>query len=430
MTTTRRSFLQASSTALAGAAILPLASAVHASGSDEIKVGLIGCGGRGSGAAANALKAGPGIKLWAMGDMFPDRLESSRKGLTEELPDRVAVTDERCFTGFDAYKQVLASGVDLVVLATPPGFRPLHIEAAVAAGKHIFAEKPVAVDAPGVRRVEAAAKEAKAKGLALMSGFCWRYHKGVREAMQRIHDGLIGDLAAIQCSYNTGFLWVNRRQPAWSDMEYQLRNWMYFTWLSGDHNVEQHVHNLDKVAWALHNQYPVKAVGLGGRQVRTGPESGHIFDHHAVVYEYANGLKCFSYCRQQAGCANDVSDHFFGSKGKAQISGINGTSRFVGPEGSKLWDYPQSQARRDTDMYQQEHNELIASIRSGSPINDGDFMAKSTLMAIMGRMATYTGQAISWEMAMNSKEDLFPAAQEFGSLPTPAVAIPGQTKFS
>jgi predicted dehydrogenase len=425
MTASRRTFLKSTA---ASAALLATLPAVHAAGSDELKVGLVGCGGRGTGAAENAIRAGAGIKLWAMGDMFQDRLDSSRKTLQGANPDRVAVADDRCFVGFDAYQGVLASGIDVVVLATPPGFRPLHIDAAIAAGKHIFAEKPLAVDAPGVRRVQAAAAVAKEKNLALMSGFCWRYHKGVREAVARINEGLIGDVLAMQCSYNTGYLWVHPRQPGWNDMEYQLRNWMYFTWLSGDHNVEQHVHNLDKAAWIL-NQYPIRAVGLGGRQVRTGPEYGHIFDHHAVVYEFEKGMKCFSYCRQQKGCANDVSDDVIGAKGHAKISGINGTSVFTDHDGKTIWEYSQGKTRRDVDMYQQEHNDLFTSIRAGKPINDGDFMAKSTLMAIMGRMATYTGKNISWEMAWNSKEDLSPPKYEFGDLPAPPVAMPGQTKF-
>lgn len=419
----RRVFLQA--TALVGSTLFA-APAVHAGGSDELKVGLIGCGGRGSGAAVNAVRAGPGIKLWAMGDMFSDRLESHRQSLMKEIGDRMDVPNSRCFVGFDAYKQVIAADVDVVVLATPPGFRPLHLEAAVEAGKHVFCEKPVAVDGPGVRRVMETAKKAKQKGLSLVSGFCWRYDLGMQETMKRLADGAIGSITAMQCSYNTGMLWMNKRQPQWSDMEWQLRNWLYFTWLSGDHNVEQHIHSLDKMAWAMGDQYPVKAVGLGGRQARTSPDYGHIFDHHAVVYEFANGVRCFSYCRQQAACANDITDHYFGTKGTAMTHGANGTAWI---KGESPWQYNLAMARKAIDKYQFEHNVLFKSIREKSAHNDGEWMAKSTLMGIMGRMATYTGQAITWEMAMNSKEDLTPAKMEMGSMPVAPVAIPGQTKF-
>ena len=297
----RRDFLKSSATAAAGAALatgLAGHSNVHAAGSDVIRVGLIGCGsprgGRGRGAAQNCVTAAPGVKLVAMGDLFRDHLEFTRKDLSKLGHDKIDVPDDRCFVGFDAYEQVLnCKDVDLVILATPPGFRPLHIQAAVAAGKHIFAEKPVAVDAPGVRAVMQACEEAKKKNLSIVSGLCWRYDAGMREAMQRVHDGAVGDLVALQCTYNTGRLWMVRRQPEWSDMEWQIRNWLYFTWLSGDHNVEQHIHSLDKMAWVMRDECPVKASGIGGRQVRTAPEYGYIFDHHCVVYEYANGLRLF-----------------------------------------------------------------------------------------------------------------------------------------
>lgn len=420
----RRTFLQAS--AIAGGSLLALAPAVHAAGSDELKVGLIGCGGRGSGAAVNAVRAGPGIKLWAMGDMFADRLEAHRQSLQKEIGDRMDVPESRCFLGFNAYRHVIDSGVDVVCLATPPGFRPLHLEAAVEAGKHVFCEKPMAVDAPGVRQVLATSAKAKDKGLSIVSGFCWRYDQGMRETFQRLADGAIGRITAMQCSYNTGMLWMHKRRPEWSDMEWQLRNWLYFTWLSGDHNVEQHIHSLDKMAWAMGDQYPVKAVGLGGRQARTSPDYGHIFDHHAVVYEFANGVRCYSYCRQQPGCANDVTDFYFGSQGTAMTHGANGTAWI---KGESSWQYTPAMSRRAIDKYQFEHNVLFKSIRDRQAHNDGESMAKSTLMGILGRMATYTGQSITWEMALNSKEDLTPPKMEMGSLPTPPVAIPGQTKF-
>jgi len=429
----RREFLKSSATAVAGAALatnLAAVAHVHAAGSDVIRVGLIGCGsrrgGRGRGAASDCVHGGPNVKLVAMGDVFADHLQYTRTYLSKLGRDKVDVADDHCFVGFDAYEKVLnCKDVDLVILASPPGFRPLHIQAAVAAGKHIFAEKPVAVDAPGVRAVLQACEEAKKKNLSLVSGLCWRYDTPMRETMQRVHDGAIGEIVGLQCTYNTGGLWKVPRQPEWSDMEWQLRNWLYFTWLSGDHNVEQHIHSLDKMAWAMRDEYPVKASGIGGRQVRTGPEYGHIFDHHSVVYEYANGVKLFSACRQQDGCAKDVSDQIVGSKGVCDIDTFKVAS-IRGPKaGSTTW----KSHKLGGEMYQNEHKELIASIRSGKPIHNGDYMTKSTLMAIMGRMATYTGKIITWEMALHSKEDLRPPRYEFGPLAVAPVAMPGITKF-
>jgi predicted dehydrogenase len=243
--------------------------------------------------------------------------------------------------------------------------------------------------------------------------------------MERVHDGAIGEIVAMQTTYNTGGLWSVPRTPDMSDMEWQLRNWLYFTWLSGDHNVEQHIHSLDKIAWAMKDEYPVKAVGLGGRQVRTGPEFGHIFDHHSVVYEYANGVKLFSNCRQQDGCAKEVTDYLYGTKGTCDVMKHSISSDGAGKK--IVWRHKSD--GKEPGMYQSEHNELIASIRAGKPINNGDYMTKSTMMAIMGRMATYTGQMITWDKAWNSKESLMPSSLEMGPLATPPVAKPGQTKF-
>jgi predicted dehydrogenase len=400
---------------------------VHAGGSDIIRVGLIGCGsprgGRGRGAAENCVHAGPGVKLVAMADVFKDHLEYTRHYLSKFGPEKVDVADDHCFVGFDAHQRLLeCKDVDLVLLTAPPGFRPLHLQAAVAAGKHIFAEKPVAVDGPGVRSVMKSCEEAKGKNLALVSGLCYRYELSRREGFRRVHDGAIGDIVALHCTYLTGGLWKVPRQPAWSDMEWQLRNWLYFTWLSGDHIVEQHIHSLDVAAWAMRDEYPAKAIGCGGRQARTSPDYGHIFDHHSVVYEYANGVKLFSSCRQQNGCGKDVSDHVLGSQGTYDV--MRHTIK-----GKQPWRYQPAKNAPAPDMYQNEHIELIAGIRSGRPIHNGDYMTKSTLMAIMGRMATYTGQVITWDQALNSQEDLTPARYEFGSLPVPPVAVPGVTKF-
>jgi predicted dehydrogenase len=431
---TRRDFLAGAVVAAAGVTLTSLTPAVHAGGSDVLRIGLIGCGSRGTGAAEQALRADKNNKLVAMGDMFPDKLKKSLTQLkgTSAIADRIDVKPAYCFTGFDAYKSVIEVS-DVVLLTTPPHFRPLHLQAAVAAGKHVFAEKPCAVDAPGVRVVLHACEEAKKKNLAVVAGLCWRYHHGMRETMKRVHDGTIGAITALQCTYNTGGLWsVNRvSHPEWTDMEWQLRNWLYFTWLSGDFNVEQHIHSIDKMAWAMQNEYPIRAVGSGGRQVRTDPLYGNIFDHHTVVYEYASGVKLFSACRQQVGCAHDVSDHIMGSKATCHIEASSSPARGIIADGKNtLWKSVASgrKAPRD-DMYQNEHDELFASIRSGKPINNGEWMAKSTLMAIMGRMATYTGQDITWDKALASKEDLTPPAYVFGSLPVAPVARPGVTKF-
>lgn len=405
-------------------AALNLPAVVHAAGEGSLRVGLVGCGGRGTGAAHQALLADKNVKLVAMADAFPDKIESSLATLMgdPELKQKINVAKERKFTGFNCYKDMLASGIDVILLASPPHFRPAQIEAAVAAGKHIFAEKPIAVDAPGVRRVQAASEQAKQKGLSLVSGLCYRYQRAKRETMKRVHDGAVGNIVALHTSYDTGTLWSRARTAQMSDMEWQMRNWLYFTWLSGDFIVEQHIHSLDKMAWAMHDEPPVSAVSLGGRQVRTDPLFGHIYDHFATVYEYKNGVKLFSYCRQMAKCHNDVSDHILGSKGTCDVQ------RHI-IRGEKPWAHRAAEGEAD-DMYQNEHNELFASIRDGKPINNGDYMCKSTLMAIMGRMAAYTGQLITWDKALASTEDLTPAKYEFGPLPVAPVALPGVTQFS
>jgi myo-inositol 2-dehydrogenase/D-chiro-inositol 1-dehydrogenase len=417
----RRQFLKQSGTVFAAGAAasqLVFPGGVHAAGSGTLKVGLIGCGGRGTGAASNALKADTNVKLVAMGDAFPDRLQTSLENLEKVAKGKVDVAQEKRFTGFDAYKQVIASGVDVVILATPPHFRPMHLKAAVDAGVHVFCEKPVAVDAPGVRSVLATVEEAKQKNLSIVSGLCWRYDHGVRETMKRVLDGAIGEIVTIQENYNTSGLWNHGRKPEWSDMEWQLRNWLYFTWLSGDFNTEQHVHSLDKGSWAMLDSPPLRATGLGGRQVRVEEDYGNIFDHFAVVYEYESGAKMFSFCRQQNGCSNDTSDYFIGTKGRANI--LKNTI-----EGETSWKFEGSKP----SMYQVEHDELFASIRSGEAINNGHYMAVSTMLAILGRMASYTGKTITWKDAINSQEDLSPPSYEFGPLPVPPVAKPGITQF-
>lgn len=428
----RREFVKASAAAAAaGFAInAQLARTAHAAGDDTLKVGLIGCGGRGRGAAIQALKADPNTRLVALGDAFADQIESSvnlLKKADEETADRVDVPPERCFVGFDAFQQVIDCGVDVVLLAAPPHFRPQHLEACIAAGKHVFAEKPVAVDAPGIRRVLAACETAKQKNLAVVSGLCWRYDARARASIEQVHDGAVGKIVAMHSSYNSsrpGKEWPMRREANWSDMEWQLRNWYWFTWLSGDHIVEQAVHSMDKAAWAVKDEPPVSAVSLGGLQARPEQPTGTIYDHHAVVYEHASGMKHFHNCRQQPGCANDVSTEIVGVKGVCDVE--KGVIR--NHDGNVLWKYSGPKGRQ---MHQAEHDELFASLRAGKPINNGEYMAKSTLLAILGRMASYTGQKITWEEALNSKEDLSPPQYAWDAkLEVPPIAVPGVTTFS
>jgi predicted dehydrogenase len=423
MQSTRRTFLSTMSAAAVGASVagsLGVARSAYAAGNDTIKIGLVGCGGRGSGAAADALGADKNIALVAMGDAFADRITRSLEGIKKAAGDKVQVTPERCFAGFDAYQKVIDSGVDVVLLCTPPHFRPQHLKAAVEANKHVFCEKPVAVDAPGVRSVLETCELAKQKNLSLVSGLCYRYDLRKRELMKRVHDGAIGDIQSIHSTYLTGTLWHHGRKSEWSDMEWQVRNWLYFTWLSGDHNVEQHIHSLDKAAWAMNDEPPAACIGVGGREVRVQPQWGNIYDHFAITYEYKNGTKLYSYCRQMAGCENDVNDELVGTKGRAQVMQHSVAA------GDDRWRY----RGRAPDMYQQEHNELFASIRSGQPINNGKYMCQSTMMAIMGRMAAYTGQRVTWEQAMGSQEKLGPDRYEWGPAPEPVVAVPGVTKLA
>jgi predicted dehydrogenase len=314
-----------------------------------------------------------------------------------------------------------AKEVNYIILATPPGFRPIHLKAAVASGKNIFTEKPVAVDGSGIRSVLETYEQAKAKNLAIAAGTQRRHQTGYLETMKLIHDGAIGDIVAARCYWNQGGLWKKDRQASWSDLEWQLRNWLYFTWLSGDHIVEQHVHNLDVVNWAM-KAHPMSATGMGGRQSRTSPEYGHIFDHFAIDYEYENGTHLMSMCRQVVGADGNVSEALVGTKGKCQVNRYQIT-------GEKPWRLAREKGD-DPDPYVQEHTDLIASIRSGKPINELKNVAESTLTAIMGRMSAYTGKVVTWEQALNSQESLMPAKLDWGPIAVPAIAIPGQTGLS
>ncbi len=412
--TSRREFIKVSALGAAAAAVAVSPVQLFAAGQDTLKVGLIGCGGRGTGAASNCVESSDGIQIWAMGDLFGDRLQGSRNNL-KNLGDGYAVTDERCFTGFDAYQQVIDSGVDLVILATPPAFRPIHLDAAIKGGVNVFMEKPVATDPAGIRSVIESSKLAKEKKLAIVAGTQRRHQTSYLECMKRIQNGDIGDVVGGQVYWNQGGLWVHKRKPDYTDMEYQLRNWLYFAWASGDHIVEQHVHNLDVMNWSMGGP-PVKAYGMGGRQSRTAEEYGNIFDHFAIEYEFANGVRFQSMCRQAPGSDSRVAEKIVGTKGWSNPGGrLEGATPY------------RHNGRQDRNPYVQEHTDLIASIRSGEPLNEGQRIAESTLTAIMGRMSAYTGKVVTWDFAMSSELNIVPSTWEFGALQTDPVAIPGQT---
>jgi myo-inositol 2-dehydrogenase / D-chiro-inositol 1-dehydrogenase len=428
----RRSFLRTGSVLTGGALLASGASAnplrrlagmAHPGADETLRVGLIGCGGRGTGAAANALRADPNVKLVAMGDAFPDMLENSLNSLKgqADLVDKLDVPEDRRFIGFDAYKKVIDE-VDVVLLATSPHFRPLHVEYAVEKGKHLFIEKPVATDMVGLRRIRAACARGREKGLTMVSGLCYRYQFGKQETFKRLHDGEIGDITALQCTYNTGSLWHRGRKPEWSEMEYQMRNWLYHTWLSGDHIAEQHIHSLDKVLWAMGDETPTKVTASGGRIVRTEDKFGDVYDHFNTVYEWKSGVRAFSSCRQMAGTASDVSDYAYGTKGVASLQ----RHRIETSEGGS-WRY---RGEGPDDMYQNEHNAMFAAIRANEPIQNDDYMIKSTMMAIVARMAAYSGQTINWEDAWKCEVDLSPNAYDWtNEVPEVRVKRPGVDKY-
>jgi predicted dehydrogenase len=418
---TRRTFLMHGTAAVAATATaLDLASVAHAAGSDKLKVGLVGSGGRGTGAAEQALTADKQVALTAIGDAFDDRIADSLSSLRgSAVGPQVEVTKESQFVGFDAYKHVIDS-VDVVLLTTPPGFRPIHLAYAIEKAKHAFIEKPVAVDAAGVRSVLKSVDEAKAKGLSLVAGLCWRYHTPRKETMKQVRDGAIGKLVAIETTYDSNGVWEPRksREECKSEMEYQMRNWYYYDWLSGDHIVEQAVHGIDTMAWAMNDEPPTQCWGVGGRQTRVEPQYGNIYDHFGVVYEYENGVRGYHQCRHWRGTPNRVKDYILGGNGSCDVFGsrISGdvTWRYRGP---------------NNQMYQAEHDAFFTSIRAGKPINDGLYAARSTLLAIMGREAAYTGEVITWEKAMSSQQNLVPANFAWADAPVRPVPRPGVTKF-
>ena len=419
--TTRRNFLAAGTALSVGAAALPRpAFGFHNSVDDAIKVGLVGCGGRGTGALMNVIEADSRTQVAALADAFRDRVDMTVEALKTEHPENLKVTDDTIFTGVDCHEKVVNADIDIVLLATPPHFRPAQMEAAVRAGKHVFCEKPVAVDVPGARRVLAACADAESQGLSVVSGLCWRYCDGVNEVMNRIQDGAIGDVRAMEVNYLTGTLWY-RTPPKgidWSPMENQLRNWLYFNWLSGDHTAEQHIHSIDKALWVMGDVPPVSCHAMGGRLARTEEKWGNVYDHFATNFEWEDGRKAFSQCRQMAGCFNQTDDMVYGTEGIAkilsfQINNGDGEWKYKGPD-------------KGGRMYVNEHKALLKSIRAGAPINNGEYMVNSTLMALMARDAAYTGKKILWDEYLKSEVVLGPDSYENADYEPDRVAIPGK----
>jgi len=421
----RREFLKSSSALAIGGATLGFPSILRGEPNGaKLKIGLVGCGGRGTGAAANALGADSNSELHAVADVFAGAAEGAVNNLSNQFKDRINVPPERRFVGLDAYQALIASGVDVVLLATPPGFRPAHFAAAVAAGKHIFCEKPMAVDPVGVRSILESARLSKEKGLSVVAGFCWRYCRSRQEFFKAIHDGAIGDITSYYATYYTGPVKpmppASARKPEWSDVEWQVRNWYNFSWLSGDGYVEQCIHSVDKVAWAFHDKPPLSCVATGGRQHPV--EGGNIFDHMTVVYEYPGQVLATVGQRQIPNCFNENADYLQGTKGSGQLA------RSISIRGEKTMRF-----REDDDaMYDQEHRDLFAAIRSGTPLNDGERMATSTLLGIMGRTAAYTGQKITWDQILKSNDDLAPEESfKWDSAFTPSpLPVPGVTKLT
>ena len=440
----RRNFMSTSASLAAagtlGSSLLPKpAFGYHNNVDDTLKIGLVGCGGRGTGAVLNALNADSNSKVTALADAFQDRIDSCAKSLSKELSttddngkqipsERMAVDRDHMFTGFDCHEKICQTDIDVVLLATPPHFRPAQLKAAVAAGKHVFCEKPVGVDVPGVKSVMESCKAAEAKGLSVVSGLCWRYDLGVNEMINRIKDGAIGEIRMIQENYLTGTLWhrgegtfddKTHRKTLWSPMEYQLRNWLYYNWLSGDHIAEQHIHSLDKSLWLMNDVPPVSCYGSGGRLVRTNKKYGNVYDHFSTVFEWADSdVKTFSACRQMAGCFNDVDDHIVGTKGTAKIIGWE----IKNEDGKQSF---KKEQKGKPSMYDVEHQHLFRSIRNGETINNGTYMSYSTLMAIMGREACYTGKRITWDELMKDETRLGPEKYEWGDYEPAPIAKPG-----
>lgn len=396
----RRNFFKDSGLLLAGGALvggqLALARSAHAFGHGSIRVGLIGCGGRGTGAIIQALgTTGGDVRLVAMADVFSSNLQSAYRAVKSKFPKQVDVVPENRFSGLDGFQGLLETDVDVVFLATPPGFRPLHFERAVAAGKHVFMEKPVAVDAPGVRRVLAAGKVADQKGLAVQVGLQRRHETRYRDCIARLQEGIIGEPIFARAYWNGTGVWTRPRRSGQTELEYQINNWYYFNWLSGDHINEQHIHNLDVINWVM-NGFPTEAQGQGGRQVRNGSSAGEIYDHHMIEYTYAGGVRLLSQCRQMAGCWSKIGEQVHCRAGYCDISG----AKIFGPSGNLIWE---STAKEIGGKgWQQEQNDFFAALRAGQTPNETEYAAYSTLTAIMGRMASYSGKVITWNQALSS----------------------------
>jgi predicted dehydrogenase len=404
---TRRDFMKRTTLAAGGGLLfssLPVSASAYAGANDTLNVAVVGCGGRGTGAANQALNADEGVKIIALADAFRDRLDDCYNTLNEGWGEsgRLDIPEERKFTGFDAYKHAIELA-DVVILATPPGFRPLHFEEAVNQGKHIFMEKPVAVDATGVRRILAAGRIAKQKKLNVIVGLQRHYQKNYLEALKRVQNGDMGDITGGSVYWNSAGVWVRERQPDMTEMEYQMRNWYYFNWLCGDHILEQHIHNIDVANWFI-GEYPETAQGMGGREVRTGKDHGQIFDHHFVEFTYPGGAVISSQCRHQPDTFSRVEEHLSGTYGTIELD-QGGKALMKDRNGVLLYDH---NSMNDPNPYQQEHDDLFAAIRNGDVIDDTENGAKATLSAIMGRLATYSGQVITWEQAINSQEDIVP----------------------
>ena len=426
----RRDFIKSTSI-LAGAAVatsIPVSS-VFAAGSDVIKVALIGCGGRGTGAMVDALESGQNVKVVAMADAFKDNLDSAFNTLQKRYAEKMDVPDSRKYVGFDAYKAAIKDA-DVVILTTPPGFRPIHFEEAVKAGKHVFMEKPVAVDIPGIRKVLQAAAEAKSKKLNVVVGLQRRYQDNYREAIQRIQDGAIGDVVSGQVYWNSGGVWVRPRKPGQTEMEYQMRNWYYFNWLCGDHIVEQHVHQIDVANW-VKGKYPVSIQATGSRAHRTGKEYGEIYDNFAVELTYDDGAVIYSQCRHFEGISNRVDETFQASKGRVYMSAGGNQAVLYDAQGKEIYRHD---GKGNPNPYRQEHIELFAAIAKGEyKFENAEYGAYSTLTGIVGRLAAYTGKVIKWDQALQSNVDLMPEKYAWDALPKPLpneegfypVAIPG-----
>lgn len=408
----RRDFLKSSAALAGGALISSIPLAGYSSVEDTIKIALVGCGGRGTGAADQALSTKFNIKLVAMADAFQDRLDESFKSLAEKHKDKIDVPEDRKFVGFDAYKDAIALA-DVVILASSPGFRPIHFEEAIKLGKHVFMEKPVAVDAPGIRKVLATAEEARKKKLNVVVGLQRRYQNNYRETIKRIQDGAIGEVMSGQVYWNSGGVWVRPRKPEQTEMEYQMRNWFYFNWLCGDHIVEQHVHNIDIANW-VKGTFPVSIQGTGSRAWRTGKEYGEIYDNHAIELTYADGAVIYSQCRHFEGISNRVDETFQGTNGRVYLS-ANNSGQLWDLKGNSLFDHPR---KGQANPYQTEHDELFESISKGEYNHDDtDYGAKSTLTGIIGRYATYSGKVIKWEEALNANNSLMPDTYSWDAKP-------------